>query len=240
LPQDFRKGKVLQVVNLEKRFFLHRLGREVLAFQQVSFSLQAGEFLLLEGPNGSGKSSLLRTLYRSYWPTAGQALLQTPLGTVDLARLGDREVLAIRRERIGYVSQFLDPRPRTTALELVAEPLLWQGVAENQARHRAAELLLELGLKPELLETFPTSFSGGEKQKVNLARSLIHPYPLLLLDEPTASLDTAAKLALRERLRALKQQGTAIIGVFHSLDDVSGLVDKTYSLEVRANVASRA
>lgn len=174
MPQDFRKGKVLQVVNLEKRFFLHRLGREVLAFQQVSFSLQAGEFLLLEGPNGSGKSSLLRTLYRSYWPTAGQALLQTPLGTVDLARLGDREVLAIRRERIGYVSQFLDPRPRTTALELVAEPLLWQGVAENQARHRAAELLLELGLKPELLETFPTSFSGGRETESQLG-SLSHP-----------------------------------------------------------------
>ncbi len=228
---------MLQVLDLEKRFFLHRLGREVLAFRQVSFSLQAGEFLLLEGPNGSGKSSLLRTLYRSYCPTGGQILLQTPRGTVDLARLGDREILWIRREHIGYVSQFLDPRPRTTALELVAEPLLWRGVEENQARQRAKELLLELGLKPELLEVFPTGFSGGEKQKLNLARSLIHPYPLLLLDEPTASLDAEARKALRERLRLLKQQGTALVGVFHSPEEVAGLVDKTYRLEEKEDVA---
>ncbi|MFS8901469.1 ATP-binding cassette domain-containing protein [Synechococcus sp. H60.2] len=230
---------MLQVIDLEKRFFLHRLGREVLAFKQVSFSLQAGELLLLEGPNGAGKSSLLRTLYRSYCPTGGQILLQTPRGRVDLARLGDREILWIRREYIGYVSQFLDPRPRTTALELVAEPLLWRGVEESRARQRAAELLLELGLKPELLEAFPTGFSGGEKQKLNLARSLIHPYPLLLLDEPTASLDAGARKALRERLRLLKQQGTALVGVFHSPEDVAGLVDKTYHLEEKQDVAVR-
>jgi len=164
---------VLQVVNLEKRFFLHRLGREVLAFQQVSFSLQAGEFLLLEGPNGSGKSSLLRTLYRSYWPTAGQALLQTPLGTVDLARLGDREVLAIRRERIGYVSQFLDPRPRTTALELVAEPLLWQGVAENQARHRS-RAAPGAGSEARVAGDFSNQLLGGRETESQLG-SLSHP-----------------------------------------------------------------
>ncbi len=228
---------MLQVLDLEKRFFLHRLGREVLAFRGVSFFLRPGEFLLLEGPNGSGKSSLLRTLYRSYCPTAGQALFQTPRGTVDLARLGDREILWIRREHIGYVSQFLDPRPRTTALELVAEPLLWRGVEEAKARRQAAELLLELGLKPKLLEAFPTGFSGGEKQKLNLARSLIHPYPLLLLDEPTASLDAGARKALWERLRVLKHQGTALVGVFHSPEDVAGLVDKTYRLEEKEDVA---
>lgn len=158
---------------------------------------------------------------------------------MDLARLGDREILWIRREYIGYVSQFLDPRPRTTALELVAEPLLWRGVEESRARQRAAELLLELGLKPELLEAFPTGFSGGEKQKLNLARSLIHPYPLLLLDEPTASLDAGARKALRERLRLLKQQGTALVGVFHLPEDVAGLVDKTYHLEEKQDVAVR-
>lgn len=224
---------MLRVQDLEKRFYLHQLGREVLAFRGVSFSLERGEFLLLEGPNGVGKSSLLKTLYRTYRPTGGRILLEAPWGTVDLAQVGEREVLRARRHLLGYVSQFLDPRPRTTALEVVAEPLLLAGVPREEARERAREALLALGLRPELLEAYPTAFSGGERQKVNLARALVHPLPLLLLDEPSASLDATARRGLRARLRALKEAGVAMIGVFHHPEDVEGLVDHTYPLEVK-------
>ncbi|GLV48928.1 ABC transporter [Thermus sp. LT1-2-5] len=223
---------LLEVVDLEKRFFLHRLGREVLAFQGVSFTLAAGEFLLLQGPNGVGKSSLLKVLYRTYRPTAGAIHLRTPQALVDLARAEEREVLWARREWVGYVSQFLYPRPRTPALEVAAEPLLWAGVPRDEALERARELLLDLGLRRELLEAFPTAFSGGERQKVNLARAFLRPLPLLLLDEPNASLDPAARKAVSARLRDLKERGVTMVGVFHHLEDVAGLVDQTLLLEV--------
>lgn len=229
---------MLEVRDLEKRFHLHRLGREVVAFRGVSFRLGRGEFLLLEGPNGVGKSSLLKALYRTYRPTAGAILLEDGEGVLDLARADERTVLWARRERVGYVSQFLDPRPRTPALEVAAEPLLLAGVPREEALERARELLLELGLRRELLEAFPTGFSGGERQKVNLARALLRPLPLLLLDEPTASLDPEARAQVRRRLLALKEGGMAMIGVFHHPEDVAGLVDRTLRLEV-AHVAER-
>ncbi|MDW8018304.1 MAG: ATP-binding cassette domain-containing protein [Thermus sp.] len=224
---------MLEVWELEKRFYLHRLGREVVAFQGVSFRLKAGEFLLLEGPNGAGKSSLLKVLYRTYRPTAGAIWLQTGQGPLDLAQAGEREVLWARKHWVGYARQFLDPRPRTPALEVAAEPLLWAGLPREEALARARELLLELGLREELLEAFPTAFSGGERQKVNLARIFLRPLPLLLLDEPTASLDPGARKAVRARLWALKEQGVAMVGVFHHPEDVAGLVDRSLRLEVR-------
>lgn len=231
---------MLEVIHLEKRFWLHRLKREVTAFSGVNLRLEPGEFVLLEGANGAGKSSLLRCLYRTYRPTGGEAWLRTPRGRWDLARLGDREVLWVRQNVMGYVSQFLDPRPRTTAVDIVAEPLLWQGLDEDQARRKAASLLLDLGLRPEFLNAFPYGFSGGERQKVNLARALIRDYRLLLLDEPTASLDAEARKALRQRLEDLKRAGTAILAVFHHPEDVEGLVDRTYSLEAAEYVDLRS
>lgn len=222
---------ILEVAELEKRFFLHRLAREVVAFRGLSFQLAPGAFLLLAGPNGAGKSSLLRCLYRTYRPTAGRIRYRSLRGWLELAAAPDRLVLALRREELGYVSQFLDPRPRQTALEVVAEPLLWQGVEEPAARRRAAEMLEAVGLRPELWAAYPTTFSGGERQKVNLARSLIRPYRLLLLDEPSASLDQEARAALRAWLGRLKQEGTAMIGIFHHPEDVAGLVDATLFLE---------
>lgn len=217
--------RLLNVEGLTKRFEIHELGRQVPAFHSLSFELSPGEFKLVSGPNGAGKSTLLRCLYRSYLPTSGKALYHSRLGTVDLARAADEDIALLRRQEIGYVSQFLRPRPRVSALELVAEPLIHGGETRDRALRAAGEALEALSLKGELWNAYPTTFSGGEQQKVNLARALIRPNHLLLLDEPTASLDVVARLALADRLDGLKAQGVGILGVFHHPEDVGELVD---------------
>ena len=221
---------MLSVQGLSKTFRLHRLGRDLTLFAGVEFTLRRGEFLLLQGQNGVGKSSLLKCIYGTYRPSAGKILLETPKGLVDVVQSGPRTLLWLRRHVVGYVSQFLEPRPRTTVLEVVMEPLLEGGVGEGEAKRRAGQALEALGLDPRLFQVYPTSLSGGERQKVNLARALVQTYPLLLLYEPTASLDLGAREALRERLLELKVQGVAMVGVFHHPDDVRGLVDRQYLL----------
>ena len=180
---------VLNVRNYTKRFFVHHLSREISAFANLNFDLNAGQFMLVSGPNGVGKSTLLRCLYRSYRPTAGEALYHSQYGIVDLASLADVDMALLRKQEIGFVTQFLRPRPRITALQLVSEPLILQGMSPHLAQEQAEALLDSFGLKVELWNAYPTTFSGGEQQKVNLARALIRPHRLLLLDEPTASLD---------------------------------------------------
>ena len=184
-----------------------------------------GQFLLVSGANGIGKSTLLRCLYRSYLPSGGQALYESEYGTIDLARAADVDMLVLRREEIGFVTQFLRPRPRVSALELVAEPLLGSGVTLDDALAEARIMLENFGLKEDLWDAYPTTFSGGEQQKVNLARALITPRKLLLLDEPTASLDVQTRASLANRLEELKAQGVAMIGVFHHPEDVQHLID---------------
>jgi alpha-D-ribose 1-methylphosphonate 5-triphosphate synthase subunit PhnL len=229
---------LLTVQNYAKHFLIHHLGREVAVFEGLNFTLDAGQFALISGPNGVGKSTLLRCLYRSYRPTHGSAIYQSAFGAVDLARLADVDVLVLRRTEIGFVTQFLRPRPRVTALELVAEPLLEAGHAPEAARAEAESLLAGFGLKPGLLHAYPTTFSGGEQQKVNLARALIRPCRLLLLDEPTASLDAATRAMLVERLTALKAAGVAMLGVFHHPEDVAALIDLEVHLTAGAELAT--
>jgi alpha-D-ribose 1-methylphosphonate 5-triphosphate synthase subunit PhnL len=216
---------LLEVIDYSKIFHIHHLSREIAVFEHLNFTLQAGQFLLVSGPNGIGKSTLLRCLYRSYLPSSGQALFDSQYGVIDLARAADVDMLTLRNEEIGFVTQFLRPRPRVSALELVAEPLLAAGMEETEARAEAEVLLSNFGLKEDLWEAYPTTFSGGEQQKVNLARALVTPRRLLLLDEPTASLDIATREALAKRLEELKDQGVAMIGVFHHPEDVAHLID---------------
>lgn len=229
-------SELLSVDALAKHFTIHALGREVVAFADLSFSLREGQILLVRGPNGVGKSSLLRCLYRTYRPERGRAIFRSRRGPVDLVRAADVDIALLRREEIGHVTQFLRPRPRVSAIELVAEPLLVAGAAPDEARRAAADWLGDLGLKRAIWEAYPSTFSGGEQQKINLARALIAPRRMLLLDEPTAALDPRARDALRERLAALKAEGVGMIGVFHHAEDIAGLVDDEIRLEAPAVV----
>jgi len=222
---------ILETQSLTKHFAIHHLDRDISAFADISFSLAAGEFILVSGPNGAGKSTLLRCLYRTYLPTSGSARYHSQHGVIDLVRAAEIDIVRLRAEEIGHVTQFLRPRPRVSALELVMEPLMASGAAPAAAREHAEHLLETFGLKPALWKAYPTTFSGGEQQKVNLARSLSSRNRLLLLDEPTASLDAAARAALVERLAELKAAGVAMLGVFHHPEDVQHLIDRT--LDVR-------
>lgn len=229
---------VLDVRSLSKGFTLHHLGTRMEAFAAVSFVLDAGEFLLLKGRNGAGKSTLLRTLYRSYLADAGQILFASVHGQIDLARAADVDMALLRRTEIGFVTQFLTARPRVSAEALVAEPLRLAGHAPDAALATARHWLGAFGVQPALWPAYPTTFSGGEQQKVNLARALILPRRLLLLDEPTASLDAGARAALIDRLAELKAAGTAMIGVFHHPGDVAHLIDREIDLAPLAGAAT--
>ena len=221
---------VIDIQGLSKGFSLHHLAKEIPAFEDISFSVAAGEFVLLKGANGAGKSTLLRTLYRSYLPLAGEIRFHSSHGVIDLARAADVDVAHLRRTEIGFVTQFLTARPRVSAEAIVAEPLRLAGWELEPALVAARKALATFGVKPDLWAAYPTTFSGGEQQKVNLARALILPQKLLMLDEPTASLDAKARGALVARLQELKDQGTAMIGVFHHPDDVVHLLTRIVDL----------
>ena len=221
---------LLRVEGLSKTFRMYHLDSMLHAFAGISFDLHEGEFLLLKGRNGAGKSTLLRTLWRSYLPVAGHIWYQSKLGPIDLARAADVDIALLRRQEIGFVTQFLNARPRVAAQDIVAEPLRLAGYAPDEALEQARHWLGEFGVRPELWRAYPSTFSGGEQQKVNLARALILPQRLLLLDEPTASLDIGARSALVRRLADLKAGGVAIIGVFHHPGDVADLIDREIDL----------
>jgi alpha-D-ribose 1-methylphosphonate 5-triphosphate synthase subunit PhnL len=221
----------LEVSDLGKRFTLHVLGEKRLcAFEGVSFRVDPGECLHISGPSGAGKSSLLKCLYRTYPASAGRALFHSGGATVDLVSVPDVEILELRRTAIGYVSQFFSAIPRLTALSVVAEPLLARGVEPAAARRRGQEMLERLDLPEALWDCYPSTFSGGERQRVNLARALIAPRELILLDEPTASLDRVRRSIVLSLLADLKRAGTSLIVVFHD-PERPAMVDRTLWLQ---------
>lgn len=224
---------LLRVEKLTKTFRMYHLDSMLHAFEGVSFDLNEGEFLLLRGHNGAGKSTLLRTIWRSYLPVGGYLWYRSGHGEIDLANAADVDIALLRREEIGFVTQFLNARPRVAAQDIVAEPLLLAGSSKAEALDQARHWLDQFGVRPELWRAYPSTFSGGEQQKVNLARALILPQKLLLLDEPTASLDVGARAALVRRLSDLKAQGVAIIGVFHHPGDVAQLITREINLNTK-------
>ena len=215
------------VSEVSKSFTMHlRDGIRLPVVADVSFSLKSGECAVLGGPSGAGKSSILKMLYGNYSVDAGQIIVKHRGELIDLATASPRAVLQIRRDTIGYVSQFLRTVPRVSALDVVAEPLIALGEDREASRARARELLSRLNLPEKLWSLPPATFSGGEQQRVNVARGFITPHPVLLLDEPTASLDAANREVVVGLIAEKKRQGTALLGIFHDADVREAVADR--------------
>ena len=198
--------------NVAKEFTLHNQGGTVLRVMEgASLSVAPGECVALIGASGTGKSTLMRMIWGNYRTDAGRILV----GEVEVSRAEPRQIIALRRATLGYVSQFLRVLPRVPTLRVVAEPLMALGMSEAEASDRAGALLTRLRIAERLWGLSPTTFSGGEQQRVNIARGFVHPYPALLLDEPTASLDAANRDTVMELIEEAKARGCAILGIFH-------------------------
>ncbi len=216
----------LEIKGLSKEFFLHQWVRKIEGFRDVSFAVDKGECFGIFGQSGSGKSSLIRCIYRTYIPTKGEIWYESREGKVNLATLPEYEVLKLRKEEIGYVSQFLRVVPRVSAVGVVAEPLIKRGMPVEEARAAASSLLERFLIPKNLFGAYPSTFSGGELQRVNLARALITKFNLLLLDEPTASLDEGMKQIVTEMLREEKDRGATIICISHDASFLNALADR--------------
>jgi alpha-D-ribose 1-methylphosphonate 5-triphosphate synthase subunit PhnL len=217
----------LVVSELSKTFTMHlRDGIELPVVEGVSFALKAGECAVLGGPSGAGKSSILKMLYGNYAVDSGQIIVEHAGALVDLAIASPRTVLAVRRDTIGYVSQFLRTIPRVAAIDVVAEPLVARGMARDEVREKAASLLARLNLPERLWQLPPATFSGGEQQRVNIARGFITDHPVLLLDEPTASLDAANRQVVIEMIAEKKAAKVALLGIFHDADVREAVADR--------------
>ena len=217
----------LVVSELAKTFTMHLQGGvELPVVEGVSFALKAVECAVLVGPSGSGKSSILKMLYGNYAADAGQIIVRHRDTLVDVASASPRIVLGIRRETIGYVSQFLRVVPRVAALDVVAEALTERGEATETARTKAAGLLARLNLPERLWALPPATFSGGEPQRVTIARGFITDHPVLLLDEPTASLDAKNREVVIDLIREKKKAGVALLGIFHDADVREAVADQ--------------
>ncbi|WP_337913928.1 phosphonate C-P lyase system protein PhnL [Cohnella zeiphila] len=224
---------MLQVSHLSKQFDL-RIARpmEVRPVRDVSFAMEPGQFLGIAGPSGIGKSTILKCIYRTYTPSSGSIVYQSQLfGPLDLAAAGERTITHLRKNEIGYVSQFLRVIPRVSATDVIAERLLAVGTDRQEARSAAQTMLGRLNISRELWDGFPATFSGGEQQRINLARAFIVRPRLMILDEPTASLDRRTTEAVIELLLDMKRQGTTMIGVFHDWEVMERLADRILELD---------
>jgi alpha-D-ribose 1-methylphosphonate 5-triphosphate synthase subunit PhnL len=226
---------MVSIYNLSKSFILHLSGPTILkAIAGVTLSAKAGQCLAIAGASGSGKSSLLRCVYGNYLISEGEIYLRDGQKAIALSEARPRVILDLRRRVISYVSQFLRVIPRVSALEVVAEPLIARGYAKKLARSAAADLLNRLHIPKRLQELPPATFSGGERQRVNIARGLIWPAPILLLDEPTASLDAANKKVVFQLIQEAKSRGAAVIGVFHDQEALVAMSDDVYHMGAKS------
>lgn len=222
---------ILRTEDLSKSFLLHEQGKYIPSASNVSLEVQAGKLTALTGSSGTGKSSLLKCIYRTYLPSKGAIYYHTDEGDwIDLAKATEREILQLRRAEISFVTQFLHCLPRQSTIDVVAKPLFDLGIERDEARNRAKELLNQIKLPERLWEISPITFSGGEKQRVNLARAMILHPRLLLLDEPTASLDSTSTSVVLEMIRSIKKAGTGILAIFHSQKLVKELADFEFIL----------
>jgi alpha-D-ribose 1-methylphosphonate 5-triphosphate synthase subunit PhnL len=222
---------MLQTIGLAKSFTLHlRGGLTMPVLSGVDLAVRAGECVVLSGPSGAGKSTLLRSLYGNYRAADGQILIRHRGDMIDIARADPRAILEVRHETMGYVSQFLRVVPRVSALDVAAEPLLIRGASPDEARDRARALLLRLNIPVRLHGIPPATFSGGEQQRVNLARGFIAAHPVLLLDEPTASLDADNRAVVVGMVRDAKARRTAIVAICHDADVRDAIADRLFTV----------
>lgn len=217
---------VLSVQSLAKTFTLHLQGSLRLpVVRDVTFEVPRGECIVLGGESGAGKSTIMKMVYGSYRADGGHMLLSHDGGILDLATAEPREVLAARRETMGYVSQFLRAVPRVVALDVVAEPILESGFSRPEARQRAGELLARLNIPERLWDLPPATFSGGEQQRVNVARGFAAERPLMLLDEPTASLDARNRSVVVEMIRERLAADTGMLAICHDAEVRAAVAD---------------
>ncbi len=203
---------MIRISGVSKNFTLHNQGGTVIPVMAgATLDVAPGECVGLIGASGAGKSTLMRMVWGNYLAASGSIMV----GGLDVAKAEPRQIIALRRATLGYVSQFLRVVPRVPTLDVVAEPLLQLGVPQEQARDRAAGLLTRLNIPQRLWGLSPTTFSGGEQQRVNIARGFAHGYPALLLDEPTASLDAGNREVVLSLILEAKARGAAILGIFH-------------------------
>ncbi|MBV8680061.1 MAG: phosphonate C-P lyase system protein PhnL [Aquitalea sp.] len=216
---------------LSKTFVLHQQGGLALpVLSDVSLQVAAGECVALTGPSGAGKSTLLKALYANYLVASGSIRIRHQQQWVDMATAQAHEIAAVRRHTMGYVSQFLRVIPRVSALDIVAEPLLEWGYSAQEAQQQAGAWLARLNIGERLWSLPPATFSGGEQQRVNIARGMIAPRPILLLDEPTASLDAANRAVVISLMREARQRGAALVGIFHDEDTRDAVASRIFQV----------
>jgi alpha-D-ribose 1-methylphosphonate 5-triphosphate synthase subunit PhnL len=222
---------MLRTEGLAKTFTLHlRGGMQLPVLSGIDLDVNAGQCVVLSGPSGAGKSTLIRSLYGNYGAEAGQIWIRHQGEMVNIASAEPRVVLAVRRETLGYVSQFLRVVPRVGTLDIVADELITRGVPPDAALDTASTLLSRLNIPRRLHNIPPTTFSGGEQQRVNLARGFIARHPILLLDEPTASLDAENRSVVIDMIAQAKSSGIAIVAICHDAEVRDAIADRIFPL----------
>lgn len=228
---------LLDIDGLSKHFQLHEQQKLIPSCTAINMTVYPGQLTALTGPTGSGKSSVLKCIFRTYLPSSGRILYSDQDGRVtDLAQASENRILQLRRQDIGFVTQFLHCLPRKSALDITIEPLLTRGIDQPEALLRGRELLNQLQVPERLWGVPPATFSGGEKQRINLARGLIARPRLLLLDEPTSSLDPATTENVIKLLDIIKQEGVGILAIFHQPELVRRLAEQKVELHPPSQV----
>lgn len=223
---------MLKLASVEKAFTLHNQdGVRLPVFSDLSMAVSAGECVALAGPSGKGKSTLMRMIYGNYLCPNGSIEIRHGQDWVDIAKADAREILEVRRWTLGYISQFLRVVPRVSTLDVVAEPLVARGVTVKDAQDRAAGILDQLNLPQSLWHLAPATFSGGEQQRVNIARGFAAEFPVMLLDEPTASLDKTNREAVLNLIHQAKDRGVALIGIYHDAETRAAVSDREFEIE---------
>jgi len=234
---------ILVITNLSKNFYLHNAGGgspplQIKSCQNISMTLKKGEFIGIVGLSGAGKSTILKCVNRSYLPMQGEIWYDSEaFGRINLATATEREIIYLRRYEIGYVSQFLNVMPRTTAKEHVMNALIDMGADIQTAGEQATEMLAYFRLPETLWDIYPATFSGGERLRLNLAHAMVKKPRLLMLDEPTASLDSKTKILVRDILKKLKCMDASMIGIFHDVEFMEGVCDKVFNMSEGAIVS---